>query len=120
LGYRTNIKFIPTGSIVHNVSTLKNNISQYIKSAGTFGQLIEKKRDYASIKLPSKKKLIVSTNGYASIGINTNILKNHIIIGKAGTNRNKGKRPHVRGVAMNPVDHPHGGRTNGGRSSVTP
>jgi large subunit ribosomal protein L2 len=70
--------------------------------------------------MPSNKILKVSVKNFATLGIISNVLANKVIIGKAGINRHLGKRPSVRGIAMNPVDHPHGGRTNGGRPSVTP
>lgn len=118
LGFRTNIKSIPTGSIISNLRL--NKKSQYIKSAGTYGQIIQKDFNTAKIKLPSKKIIEVSTESYANLGVISNLKNNQVIIGKAGTNRKFGVRPTVRGIAMNPVDHPHGGRTNGGRPSVTP
>lgn len=120
LGFRTNLRNIPTGSIISNLS--KNIVleSQYIKSAGTFGQVIQKGAETAKVKLPSKKVIEVSTNSFANLGIISNTKNNQIVKGKAGSNRHLGIRPTVRGIAMNPVDHPHGGRTNGGRPSVTP
>lgn len=120
LGYRTNIQSIPTGSIIHNLSLNKQQKSQYIKSAGTFGQIIQKDFKKAKIKLPSKKILKISTQAFATIGLVSNTKNNKIRLGKAGKKRLKGIRPTVRGIAMNPVDHPHGGRTNGGRPSVSP
>ena len=120
LGFRTNLKNIPTGSILSNLSKNSFPQSQYIKSAGTFGQLIQKTNNTAKIKLPSKKIINVSTNSFANIGIISNLQSNQIVKGKAGINRHLSIRPTVRGIAMNPVDHPHGGRTNGGRPSVTP
>lgn len=70
--------------------------------------------------MPSKKIIEIPTSSSATLGITSNVLNNKLVLGKAGVKRNKGIRPTVRGVAMNPVDHPHGGRTNGGRPSVTP
>jgi len=120
LGYRTRIKNIPTGSIIHNL-TMDNNIKiKYIKSAGTFGQIVQCGQKKAKIKLPSKKIIEISNENMATIGIISNAQNNLTTIGKAGINRHKGIRPTVRGIAMNPVDHPHGGRTNGGRPSVSP
>lgn len=120
LGYRSMIKSIPTGSIIHKLSKKKTKNAQYIRSAGTFGQIIYRDMKKAKIKLPSKKIIEVSSTTFATIGVNSNLKQKRINIGKAGTNRNLGIRPTVRGIAMNPVDHPHGGRTNGGRPSVTP
>lgn len=120
LGFRTSLNSIPTGSIISNLSVKTYKSAQYIKSAGTYGQIIQKDKNFAKIKLPSKKIIDISTNSFANIGIISNLKNNQIIIGNAGTNRNLGIRPTVRGIAMNPIDHPHGGRTNGGRPSVTP
>jgi len=120
LGYRTTLKNIPTGAVIHSVSLSKKSSSTYIRSAGTFGQLIQKNIDFCKIKLPSNVIIKVSSLAYATIGVISNTQHNIVVIGKAGRNRKKGKRPSVRGIAMNPVDHPHGGRTNGGMPSVTP
>lgn len=120
LGFRCLIKTIPTGSVLHSLSLGQLSKTKYIRSAGTFGQLIQKSFNFCKIKLPSNKVLIVPTSYYATIGKLSNVLHNKVVLGKAGKNRKKGIRPSVRGVAMNPVDHPHGGRTNGGRPSVTP
>lgn len=120
LGYRTKIKNIPAGSVIHNL-TLNNSFkTQYIRSAGTFGQIVQCGLKKAKIKLPSKQIIEVSVENYATIGVISNTQDNLKCIGNAGTNRHLGKRPTVRGIAMNPVDHPHGGRTNGGRPSVSP
>ena len=70
--------------------------------------------------MPSGKFLMVPSTSYATVGINSNLLHKYSVLGKAGKNRLRSRRPIVRGIAMNPVDHPHGGRTNGGRTSVTP
>lgn len=120
LGFRTMIKNIPTGSIIHNL-TINNSLkSQYIRSAGTFGQIVQCGLKKAKIKLPSKAIIEVSVENYATIGVISNPQSNLTTIGKAGVNRRLGIRPTVRGIAMNPVDHPHGGRTNGGMPSVSP
>ena len=120
LGYRTKINNIPTGTLIHNL-TLKNSIKpKYIRSAGTYGQIVQRGFETAKIKLPSKKIIEVSVNNYATIGIISNTQSNLTVIGKAGVNRRLGIRPTVRGIAMNPVDHPHGGRSNGGKPPVTP
>ena len=118
LGFRTLLKNIPTGSLIHSLSL--NNKTKYIRSAGTFGQLVQKDLNFCQIKLPSNKIIKIASSEFATIGILSNIKHNLVTIGKAGRNRLKGVRPAVRGIAMNPVDHPHGGRTNGGMPSVTP
>jgi large subunit ribosomal protein L2 len=120
LGYRTNIKNIAPGSLVHCISQNEKQIGVYAKSAGSFGQILQTTKEYAKIKLPSNKIVSVSVNSFATLGIVSNEKHNLVYIGKAGINRHKGIRPSVRGIAMNPVDHPHGGRTNGGKPSVTP
>lgn len=119
LGDRTIIKNIPTGSIIHNLTSNNLNV-KYIRAAGTYGQIVQCGTKIAKIKLPSKKIIEVSVDNYASIGIISNTQSNLTKIGKAGINRRLGIRPTVRGIAMNPVDHPHGGRSNGGMSSVSP
>jgi large subunit ribosomal protein L2 len=120
LGYRTQIKKIPTGSVINSLSSDKNKKSQFIRSAGSFGQIIQAGYFTAKIRLPSNQIMEVSTYGFASLGMVSNLADNFVCLGKAGRNHFLGRRPIVRGIAMNPVDHPHGGRTNGGRPSVTP
>jgi len=120
LGYRTVLKNIPTGSIFHSLSLNRNKKIQYIRSAGTFGQLIQKNLKTCKIKLPSGKIIETPVESFGTLGIISNAEHNLITLGKAGTNRLCGRRPIVRGIAMNAVDHPHGGQTNGGRPSVTP
>jgi len=120
LGFRSNLENLPIGSIIHNLTIDKTNISKYIRSAGTYGTILRCDNNKAQVKLPSKKIIEISSLNYATIGQISNLENNLIKIGKAGTNRLLGKRPKVRGIAMNAVDHPHGGRANGGRPSVTP
>ena len=120
LGFRTLLKNIPTGTIINCLSLNKDKKIKYIRSAGTFGQIIQKNTINCHIKLPSNQIIVVSSNSYATIGVISNLKNNLVVIGKAGRKRLMGNRPSVRGIAMNPVDHPHGGRTNGGRPSVTP
>jgi large subunit ribosomal protein L2 len=120
LGYRTKIKNIPAGSIIHNLALNNSFKTKYIRSAGTYGQIIQLGIKTAKIKLPSKKIIEISVNNYVTIGTNTNEMNKLVILGKAGRNRHLGIRPTVRGIAMNPVDHPHGGRTNGGMNPVSP
>lgn len=121
-GNRSNLANFPLGSLVHNVSlSLKNeNKINLSRSAGTYCQLVQKKGKYVHLKLPSGKFLRLSFLASATLGRVSNFKVNLTAVGKAGKNRLKGIRPTVRGVAMNPVDHPHGGRTKGGRPSVTP
>jgi len=120
LGYRTSLNNIPTGSLVSNLSVSDLTSPNYIRSAGTFGQIIEKSLTFCKIKLPSNKIIKVSTSSLATLGSVSNTKHNLVVKGKAGRSRFLGIRPAVRGIAMNPVDHPHGGRTNGGRPPVTP
>jgi len=120
LGYRTQIKNIPVGSLISNISLNENKSAQFIRSAGTYGQIIQTSLKKAKIRLPSNKIVLITLNSFATIGIVSNVQHNLVTLGKAGKSRHIGRRPIVRGIAMNPVDHPHGGRTNGGRPSVTP
>lgn len=119
LGYRSLLANLPVGSLISNIA--KNRGASYlVRSAGTFAQLIQKQEKSCKIRLPSNKIIILPSNSFASIGINNNIHANQIVVGKAGKNRLKNIRPTVRGIAMNPVDHPHGGRSNGGCHPMTP
>ena len=120
LGYRCFLKLIPTGSIIHSLPNKSNSTVKIIRSAGAYGQLLQKNTESVTIKLPSTKIIKISSLFSATIGRISNVLHNKVLIGKAGKTRKSGIRPSVRGIAMNPVDHPHGGRTNGGRPSVTP
>nr|QYC61828.1 ribosomal protein L2 [Paralia sulcata] len=123
LGNSLPIENIPVGSFIYNISIKYNFNSQISRSAGTYSQLIEKTPKYARIKVSSGEQRLVSLKCFATIGIVSNDEKFLTSIGKAGRSRWLNKRPHVRGVAMNPVDHPHGGgegKTSGGRTSVTP
>jgi large subunit ribosomal protein L2 len=120
LGYKTKIKNIPTGSSISSLSIKNKEKSQYIRSAGTFGVIVQKGYFTAKIRLPSNKIIEVSTESFATVGVISNPQHKFVCLGKAGRNRLLGKRPTTRGIAMNPCDHPHGGRTNGGKPSVTP
>jgi large subunit ribosomal protein L2 len=114
---------IPLGTLVHNVELKAGKGGQMIRSAGTYGQLMAKEGKYAQIKLPSGEVRKVLLNCRATIGQVGKIEHENISLGKAGRSRWLGRRPHVRGVAMNPVDHPHGGgegKTSGGRHPVSP
>lgn len=119
LGDRTSIDNIPPGSTVHSL-TGTNGKPMFARSAGTFCQIVQKQVNSCKIRLPSGLIISVDNKSLATVGSISNSQHNLIKIGKAGRNRLKGIRPTVRGIAMNPVDHPHGGRTNGGRPSVTP
>lgn len=117
------LKSIPLGTIIHNIELKIGKGGQLARSAGTFAQLMAKEGKYAQIKLPSGEVRMVLVGCTATIGQVGNIDHENINIGKAGRSRWLGHRPKVRGVAMNPVDHPHGGgegRTSGGRHPVTP
>lgn len=117
------IKAIPLGTIIHNIELKIGKGGQLARSAGTFAQLMSKEGNYAQIKLPSGEVRLVLQGCMATIGQVGNLDYEKISLGKAGRSRWLGRRPKVRGVAMNPVDHPHGGgegRTSGGRHPVTP
>jgi len=117
------LRAIPLGTIIHNIELKLGKGGQLARSAGTFAQLMAKEGKYAQVKLPSGEVRIVLQDCLATIGHVGNIDHENVSIGKAGRSRWLGKRPKVRGVAMNPVDHPHGGgegRTSGGRHPVTP
>jgi large subunit ribosomal protein L2 len=120
IGQKLAINKIPAGSLVHSITNINGTKEIYIKSAGTFGQIVQKGILNTKIKLPSGKVLFTSNTALATLGCVGNKNYNLQSLGKAGKSFFMGKRPIVRGVAMNPVDHPHGGRTNGGRPSVTP
>lgn len=114
---------IPIGTIVHNVEMKAGKGGQIGRSAGAYVQLVGKDSGYAQIKLRSGELRMVPANCMATIGAVSNPDHQNEVIGKAGRNRWKGWRGHVRGVAMNPIDHPHGGgegKTSGGRHPVTP
>lgn len=114
---------IPVGTIIHNVEMKPGKGGQIARSAGTYVQLVGRDAGYALLRLGSGEVRMVRAECMASIGAVSNPDKANTKLGKAGRKRWMGKRPSVRGVAMNPVDHPHGGgegRTSGGRHPVTP
>lgn len=114
---------IPVGTIVHNVEMKPGKGGQIARSAGAYVQIVGKDQGYAQLRLMSGEVRMVRAECSATIGAVSNPDKQNIKLGKAGRKRWLGKRPSVRGVAMNPVDHPHGGgegRTSGGRHPVTP
>lgn len=117
------LKYIPLGSLIHNVELKVGKGAQLIRSAGTYGQLMAKEGDYAQVRLPSGEVRKVFIECMATIGQVGNNEHENISIGKAGRSRWLGRRPHVRGVVMNPVDHPMGGgegKSSGGRHPCTP
>jgi large subunit ribosomal protein L2 len=117
------MKSIPLGTTLHNVEMRPGKGGQMVRAAGTGAQLIAKEGRYALLRLPSGEMRRVLSECYATVGQVGNLDHENASIGKAGRNRWKGWRPTVRGVVMNPVDHPHGGgegRTSGGRHPVTP
>jgi len=122
-GHSLALTKIPVGCFIHNISLKQNKKAQLCRSAGTSAQLIEKTANYSKILLNSGKQITLLSTCQATIGSVSNEFSFFKKIGKAGRNRWLNKRPTVRGVAMNPVDHPHGGgegKSSGGRSSVTP
>ncbi|HLB79242.1 MAG: 50S ribosomal protein L2 [Dongiaceae bacterium] len=117
------LKSIPVGTIVHNVEMKVGRGGQIARAAGTYVQLVGRDSGYALLRLGSGEVRMVRTECMATIGAVSNPDQQNIKLGKAGRNRWLGRRPSVRGVAMNPIDHPHGGgegRTSGGRHPVTP
>ncbi len=114
---------IPVGTIIHNIEMRPGKGGQIARAAGTYAQLVGKDSGYAQLRLSSGEARMVAATGMATIGAVSNPDNKNIKKAKAGRNRWLGKRPSVRGVAMNPVDHPHGGgegRSSGGRHPVTP
>ncbi|MGE3652407.1 MAG: 50S ribosomal protein L2 [Reyranellaceae bacterium] len=117
------LRSIPVGTIVHNVEMKMGRGGQIARSAGTYAQLVGRDQGYALMRLSSGEVRMIRTDCMATIGAVSNPDQANINIGKAGRNRWLGRKPSVRGVAMNPIDHPHGGgegRTSGGRHPVTP
>jgi large subunit ribosomal protein L2 len=117
------LKNIPLGTVVHNVELRPGKGGQMARSAGAAVQVVAKEGEYATLRMPSSEVRLVNMECYATVGQVGNVDHENVSIGKAGRSRWLGKRPHVRGVAMNPVDHPLGGgegKTSGGRHPVTP
>ncbi len=117
------LRNIPLGTHVHNIELRVGRGGQIVRSAGTFAQLMAKENPYALIKLPSSEVRMVLLNCKATIGQIGNVVHENIPLGKAGRKRWLGRRPKVRGVAMNPIDHPMGGgegRSSGGRHPCSP
>lgn len=103
------LRDVPLGTLVHNVELMPGQGGRIVRSAGSSAQLLAKEGEYAHLRLPSGEVRLVSLRCWATIGQVGNIDHQGISVGKAGRNRWLGRRPHVRGAAMNPVDHPHGG-----------
>jgi large subunit ribosomal protein L2 len=117
------LKNIPLGTMVHNIELKKGKGGQMARAAGVAAQLLAKEAGYAQLKMPSGETRMVHLDCYATVGQVGNLDHENISIGKAGRTRWLGRRPTVRGVAMNPIDHPHGGgegTTSGGRNPVSP
>ena len=117
------LRGMPIGTIIHNVELKPAKGGQIARSAGTYAQLVGRDAGYAQIRLNSGELRMVQDTCMATVGAVSNQDHMNENLGKAGRSRHMGRRPHVRGVAMNPVDHPHGGgegRTSGGRHPVTP
>ncbi len=117
------LKNIPLGTMIHNVELKPGKGGQIARSAGSAVQLVAKEGFYASVKMPSGEIRLINIECLATVGQVGNLDHENVSIGKAGRNRWLGRRPHVRGVAMNPVDHPLGGgegKSSGGRHPVTP
>ncbi|WP_290491853.1 50S ribosomal protein L2 [Hyphomonas sp. UBA4508] len=117
------LRGMPIGTIIHNIELKPLKGGQVARSAGAYAQLVGRDAGYAQIRLNSGELRMVQDTCMATVGAVSNQDHMNEVLGKAGRSRHKGRRPHVRGVAMNPIDHPHGGgegRTSGGRHPVTP
>jgi large subunit ribosomal protein L2 len=122
-GNTMTVDAIPVGTFIHNIEIKPGKGAQMVRSAGASAQILAKDEKYCQVKLPSGEVRLIRKECKATIGIVGNIEHENISIGKAGRSRWMGKRPHVRGVAMNPVDHPMGGgegKTSGGGHPVSP
>jgi large subunit ribosomal protein L2 len=122
-GNAMKLKSMPVGTIIHNIELKPGKGGQLCRSAGTYGQLVGRDQGYAQIKLASGELRVVRQDCMATVGAVSNPDHMNASLGKAGRKRWLGKRPHNRGVAMNPIDHPLGGgegRTSGGRHPVSP
>jgi large subunit ribosomal protein L2 len=117
------LRYIPAGTLIHNIEMKIGKGAQMVRSAGTAAQLMAKEGDYAHVRLPSSEVRMIHLNCCATVGQVSNAMHARISIGKAGRTRWLGRRPHNRGVTMNPVDHPMGGgegRSSGGRHPCSP
>jgi large subunit ribosomal protein L2 len=123
VGNATTLRRIPSSTPIHNIELAKGQGAQIVRSAGASAQIMAKEDDYAHVKLPSGEIRLIDIDCCATIGQIGNIENEGLSLGKAGRSRWLGRRPKVRGVAMNPVDHPHGGgegKSSGGRHPSTP
>jgi large subunit ribosomal protein L2 len=123
VGNQLKLSDIPLGTLIHNVELKPGKGSQLVRAAGTQAQLVAREGDYAQVRLPSGEVRMIHVRCTATIGKVGNTDHGNVSIGKAGRTRWSGKRPTVRGVAMNPIDHPMGGgegKTSGGRHPCTP
>lgn len=121
IGYTGKLINIPIGTIIHNLSAMPNGRGKFLRSAGSFGLLLRKEGlSLAVIRLRSGERRYFNTNITATIGSVSNFEHRYVCLGKAGRSRWLGRRPSVRGVAMNPIDHPHGGDTSSGKVHSTP
>jgi large subunit ribosomal protein L2 len=114
------LRNIPVGFMIHNIEIRPGSGGVLVRSAGASAQLVAKENDYATIRMPSGEMRMLHLDCWATIGIIANAAIKNIVIGKAGRNRHRGKRPAVRGMAMNPVDHPHGGGEGRSKSGSHP
>jgi len=117
------LRYIPLGTVIHNIEMKRNKGGQLVRSAGSSAQILAKEGNYAQIRMPSSEIRKIHLDCIATVGQVSNADHQNISIGKAGRNRWKGRRPTVRGTAMNPIDHPHGGgegKAKGGRNPVSP
>lgn len=116
------VKFLSLHSIFSNVILNNSNSSKYIRAAGTYTKIYQRYEDkeLISFELPTGVVKYLSFNNFVVVGRNSNLYNYKQVVGKAGLNRIRGRKPHVRGVAMNPVDHPHGGRTKTVKPEVSP
>ena len=122
-GNASPLRSLPIGSMIHNIELKPGKGGQIARSAGAYAQLVGRDAGYAQIRLGSGELRMVPDSCMATVGAVSNPDHMNEVLGKAGRVRHRGRRPHVRGVAMNPVDHPHGGgegKTSGGRHPVTP
>jgi large subunit ribosomal protein L2 len=122
-GNATLLRNIPLGTVIHNIELQKNKGGQIVRTAGAGAQILAKEGHFAQVRLPSSEIRKVHLDCRATIGQVGNLDHQNITVGKAGRSRWMGWKPHVRGTAMNPIDHPHGGgegRSKGGRHPVSP
>jgi len=122
-GNATQLRNIPLGTVIHNIELHKNAGGQICRTAGAGAQILAKEGVFAQVRLPSSEIRKVHMDCRATIGQVGNLDHQNVSVGKAGRSRWRGWRPHVRGTAMNPIDHPHGGgegKSKGGRHPVSP